>query len=121
MDTPKSRIRGSSLVYVMGIVIAYLAGVGTPKLVETVTPSTSSTDASREKGRGETLSATGDDHAADRKRGERPGNPTPGGITTDRIRSAFQISDSVRGQLEFARLMNEADAETIAEIREMFF
>lgn len=122
MDTPKSRIRGSSFIYLVGIAIAYLAGVGTPKLVQAVAPSLMPENGSRKQGRGEPLSASGeDDRSSGRKRNERPGNnPAGRAVTTGRIRSAFQLSDPIRGQLEFARLMEDADASNIAEIRDMF-
>ncbi len=122
METPKSTSRGFPLIYIVGIVIAYLAGVGTPKLVQVVSSSVTPANASGQKGRGENGAvAAEEDRANGTKRHERTGNPEGRAVTTERIRSAFHLSDSTRGQLEFARLMEDADAATIAEIREMFF
>ncbi|MEO5916075.1 MAG: hypothetical protein ABIS50_17700 [Luteolibacter sp.] len=77
-------------------------------------------DGSRKQGRGESLSSAEDDRSSGRKRNDRPGNPADHSVTTGRIRGAFQFSDPIRGQLEFARLIEDADASNIAEIREMF-
>lgn len=120
METQKPRTLPSSIVCVAGIAIAYLAGVATPRFLPGVFPSASATDAARQQGRGGSPSASPDDTSPNRKRTDRSGNPVDRSVTTGRIRSAFHFSDPIRGQLEFARLIEDADTSNIAEIRDMF-
>lgn len=119
MEIKKPKTRYSCIIYPTGIAIAYLAGVATPRFLPTVFPSASAADACRRQGRGD-FSLDSDNSSYGRKRTDRSGKPVERSVTTGRIRSAFQFSDPIRGQLEFARLIEDADASNISEIRAMF-
>jgi hypothetical protein len=124
MGSVKSKVRRSAAVYGIGIAVAYLAGVATsrfwqPVLASVMTPGDAArarADSLRDGIDRDSL----DGQSLDGKRNDRPENRASRAVTTDRIRGAFQFSDPIRGQLEFARLIEDANASNIAGIRAMF-
>jgi hypothetical protein len=124
MGALKSKVRRFSSVYGIGIAVAYLAGVATsrfwqPVLASVMTPGDPAHAKTNFRKDGREDSSL-DGRPSDRRRNDRPGNRASRAVTTDRIRGAFQFSDPIRGQLEFARLIEDADASNIAGIRAMF-
>lgn len=119
----KFKIRRPSITYIIGIAIAYLAGMGTSRFWRPVLPSVLTPDGSAQahaNSRKHDREESSEGRFSGKRPGDRPGNRANRTVTTDRIRGAFHFSDPIRGQLEFARLMEDADASNIAGIRAMF-
>ena len=125
MDPRKTKRLRPAIVYGLGIAIAYLLGVGSSGYWQPLLPAMLKLDGSAQVKsrdlRDSSTSATEDSRSTGRKLNDRTRNNANRPVTTERIRAAFLVGDPIRRQIEFARLIADADASNIDEIRAMFF